>query len=60
MLWSIESSMSTSGVSDATVPTDCVESRDEALETRGFLVRPLPFFPGGWANTKNEQSEERR
>ena len=48
MLWPIGSSNSISGASDANEPTDWVESREDALETRGFLARAdLLFFPGG-------------
>lgn len=40
---------------------DCVESREDALEVRGFFdLDPFPFFPGGCAYTKKEQVEERR
>lgn len=46
------------GASDT---VDWVEKRDDAFETRDFFDREdFDFFPGGWAKTKNEQSDDRR
>lgn len=48
------------GASEVVVATDWVDMRDP-LEARVFLDREdFVFLPGGLANTKKEQSGERR
>lgn len=57
-LWSSKLSKSSVGASEA---VDWVDRREEALDDLGFFDREdLAFLLGCCANTKKEQSEERR